>query len=156
RDARGADLAVDVGTRVGIAPIERHAVESGREAGRLLAFAEQVEAAVGALGAALAGEHAGRVFLLALEREDARGEGEAARQILLAQVAHARAPVRVRRERHLRDRRARERGPEVRDLVRALAHRVLLRLGAVALRQRGPALELGPQRGVELGQGALA
>ena len=93
RDAGGADLAVHVGARVGVAAVQRHRVERRRQAGGLVAGAEQLEAPVGAERVALAGEHPRRRLALALEREHARGEGEAARQALLAQEADELAVV---------------------------------------------------------------
>ena len=57
RYPRGTDLAVDVGTLVGVAAVQRHAVEGGREAHRRLPTREQVEALVGALGRTLASKH---------------------------------------------------------------------------------------------------
>ena len=56
-----------------------------------------MKAAVGALGAAFAGEHAGRILALPLEWEDARREGEIAGRILGKQPAQDIAPVPVAR-----------------------------------------------------------
>ena len=79
RHPRGADLAVDVGPGVGVEPVERHRVEGRGQPGGRLAGGQQVEPPVGPEGVALAGEHAGRLLAVALEREDPGGEGEAAR-----------------------------------------------------------------------------
>src|SRR5690606_33599028 len=53
---------------------------------------EVVEAAVGALGRAFAGEHADRVFAAAAVGVDAAGVGVAAGQVLLAQEGEQFAP----------------------------------------------------------------
>ena len=79
RHAGVADLAVDVGAPVGVVAVERDRVERGRQPLGRHAVGEQVEAPVGAERVALAGEHARRVLVLALEREHAGGEREAAR-----------------------------------------------------------------------------
>ena len=101
--ARVADLAVDVGPLVGVEPVEGHRVERGRQPGRRLALGEQVEAAVGAGGVALAGEHAGGVLVLALEGEDPGGEREPPGQVLVAQEAQQVAVVAEAGQRHLGD-----------------------------------------------------
>ena len=97
------------GRSVGVAAVERDRVERGRQPGGRLALGEQVEAAVGAERVALAGEHAGRVLALALEREHAGGEREVAGQVLRAQEAQQLAVVVVAGQRHPRDPRARQR-----------------------------------------------
>ena len=59
-DAGIADLAVDVRTLGRIFAVQRDRIERGRQARGLLAVRQVMEAAVGALGRALAGEHARR------------------------------------------------------------------------------------------------
>ena len=93
---RRADLAVDVGPLVGVAAVERDRVERGAQPGRGLALGQHLEPPVGARRVALAGEHPRRVLVLALEREDAGGEREEARQVLAAPEAHQLAVVLVR------------------------------------------------------------
>jgi hypothetical protein len=80
---------------VGVHAVERGAVEGRREAVRLLALGEELEALVGVLGQAEAREHARRLFADVvvlfddvLLRIGGEGVGEAARQALLAEVAH--------------------------------------------------------------------
>ena len=62
--------------------VERDRVERGRQPGRRLTLGEEVETAVGARRTAFAGEHAGRVLVLALEGEHAGSEGEPAGHVL--------------------------------------------------------------------------
>ena len=103
--ARIADLAVDVGPLVGVAAVERDAVERRREPLGGEAEADEVEAAVRPLGRALAGEHPRRVLARALEREDAGGEGEVAGEVFEEREAEPLAGVlgaRQRDARHLR------------------------------------------------------
>ena len=109
RHAGVADLAVDVGPLGRVAAVEGDRVERGRQSGGGLAFRQQVEAAVGARRAALAGEHAGRVLALALEREHPGGERERARQVLRAQPPELLAVVDEAGERQLGDCGARQR-----------------------------------------------
>src|SRR3546814_16299363 len=61
-DAGVADLAVDVRARRGVFAVQGDGVEGGGQARGRLADGQVVEAAVGALGRAFAGEHADRVF----------------------------------------------------------------------------------------------
>jgi hypothetical protein len=65
---------------------------------------QQLEALVGAEGIAFAGEHAGRVFALALEGEGAGGVGEAARHVVQHQPLEDLAVVLVLRQGDLADR----------------------------------------------------
>lgn len=91
-DAGVADLAEDVGALGRVFAVEGHAVEGGGQARGGLAGAEVVEAAVGALGRAFAGEHADGVFAGAAVGVDAAGVGVAAGQVLLAQEGEQFAP----------------------------------------------------------------
>ena len=142
RDAGGADLAVDVGARVGVAAVEGHRVERGREPGRVAVRGEHLEAAVGAERVALAGEHPGRVLAVALEREDAGGEGEVAGQVLAAPEAHQLAVVGEAGQRDAGDLVARQRlaGQLGVDLLVADLHHLLV--AGVGLHDRRPALDL--------------
>src|SRR5690606_35846962 len=87
-----ADLAVDVGARRRVFAVEGDAVEGGGQARGGLADAEVVEAAVGALGRALAREHADRVFAGAAVGVDAAGVRVAAGQVFLAEEDQQFAP----------------------------------------------------------------
>ena len=58
-DARVAHLAPNVGATSGVPSVQRYGIKSGGEADVVLALAQVVEATVGALGLAFAGEHAG-------------------------------------------------------------------------------------------------
>ena len=82
RHAGVADLAVDVGSLGRVEAVQGDRVEGGGEPGGRRVLGQEVEAAVGAEGVALAGEHAGRVLVVALEREHPGGEREAAGQVL--------------------------------------------------------------------------
>ena len=114
RDARVADLAVDVGSRIRILAVERDRVERRREPLGGQAARHVVEALVGALRAAFAGEHARRILAVALEREDAGGEREVPGRVLAKQPGQKIAPVLVPRQRDLGDAQVRERlGDEV-------------------------------------------
>src|SRR5690606_32246730 len=84
-DAGFADLPKVVGARGRVFAVEGDAVEGGGQARGGLADAEVVEAAVGALGRAFAGEHADRVFAAAAVGVDAAGVGVAAGQVFLAE-----------------------------------------------------------------------
>ncbi len=95
RDAALADLAVDVGPPVRVLAVEGHGVEGRGQALGGLAVGQVVEALVGAGGPALAGEHAGRVLLGALEGEHAGGVGELSGDVLQEEVAQDRRPVGV-------------------------------------------------------------
>src|SRR5690606_35074094 len=90
-----ADLAVDVRARRRILAVEGDAVEGGGQARGRLAEAEVMEAAVGALGRAFAGEHADGVFAAAAVGVDAAGVGVAAGEVLLAQEGEQLAPALV-------------------------------------------------------------
>jgi hypothetical protein len=109
RDSRVADLAVDVRTRVRVAAVERDRVEGGGQALGRHALGNLEEALVGAEGVALAGEHAGRVFVLALEGEHAGGVGEGAGHVLAHQELEQFALVLEARQRDLADLRAGQR-----------------------------------------------
>src|SRR5690606_1471873 len=88
-----ADLAVDVRARRRVLAVEGDRVERGGQARGRLPGGEVVEAAVGAFGRALAGEHADRVLAGAAVRVDAAGVGVAAGQVLLAQEGQQLAPA---------------------------------------------------------------
>src|SRR5690606_38488637 len=96
-DAGVADLAVDVRARRGVFAVEGNAVEGGGQARGGLAEAEVVEATVGALGRAFAGEHADGVFAAAAVGVDAAGVGVAAGQVFLAEEGEQFAPAAVLR-----------------------------------------------------------
>jgi hypothetical protein len=81
-DAGVADLAVDVRARRGIFAVQRDRVERGGQARGGAALAQVMEAAVGALGRAFAGEHAGGIFAAAAIRIHAAGVRVMARQVL--------------------------------------------------------------------------
>ena len=87
-----ADLAVDVRARRRVFAVQGDRIERGGQACGRLADRQVVEAAVGALGRALAGEHADRVLATAAIGIDAAGIGIAARQVLLAQEGEQLAP----------------------------------------------------------------
>jgi hypothetical protein len=108
-----------------------------------------VEAPVRALGRTLAGEHAGRVLLGALEREDASREREAAGQVLLAQEARQLRPVLAAGERDARELRAGERLDVVLGLDGLPAHAIALAVCAVARASFAPALERDAQRRIQ-------
>src|SRR3546814_11345117 len=76
-DAGVGDLAVDVRARRGVFAVQGDGVEGGGQARGRLADGQVVEAAVGALGRAFAGEHADRVFAGAAVGVDAAGVGVA-------------------------------------------------------------------------------
>ncbi len=147
-----ADLAVDVGTDMGIFAIERHAVEGRAEPYGRLALAHIVEALVGALGRALAGEHAGGILAHALVFEDARRVGEAARQVLQQLPAEQVAPPGVGGQGHLGHHGAAEGQRVVRraDLP-APDHIDILGLGVAAL-QLGPVVDEAAALAVQLAQ----
>ncbi len=92
RDPGLADLAPDVGAGVGVLAVEGDRVEGGGEAVDGLAVGEEVEALVGALGAALAREHPGRQLGGAFEGEDAGGVGEGAGDVFQEHVAEDAGP----------------------------------------------------------------
>jgi hypothetical protein len=142
RYARRAHLAVDVGARVGVAAVERHGVERRRQARRRVVGRQQLEAPVGAERVALAGEHAGRVLVVALEREDAGGEREPAGKVLAAQEAEQLAVAGVAGHGHPGDLVARQRlaGQRSADLAVADRHRLLV--AGVRLRHRRPVAQL--------------
>src|SRR5690606_13384415 len=94
-DAGVDDLAVDVRARRGVLAVQGDAVERGGQARGGLADREVMEAAVGALGRAFAGEHADRVLAGAAVGVHAAGVGVAARQVLLAQEHQQLAPALV-------------------------------------------------------------
>ena len=82
RHARVADLSIDIRPQVGIVSIERHRVESRRQALGVRVLGQELEALVGAERITLAREHPRGVFAPALEGEYARGEREVSRQVL--------------------------------------------------------------------------
>src|SRR5690606_11880045 len=91
-DAGVADLAVDVRARRGVFAVQGDGVEGGGQARGRLADRQVVEAAVGALGRAFAGEHADGVFAGAAVGVDAAGVGVAAGQVFLAEEGEQFAP----------------------------------------------------------------
>ena len=140
-DPRVADLAVDVRTRVGVLAVERHRVEGGGEALGRQPSRDVVEATVGALRAALAGEHARRVLVLALEGEDAGGERELPRRRLAQEPGQHVAPVLVPGQGDLGDAQVRQRLAHQVELDHLVAHLVLVLGGGVALAGRRPLVE---------------
>src|SRR6185437_5541591 len=72
-DAGVADLAVDVRARRRVFAVQGDRIERGGQARGGTALAEVMEAPVGALGRAFAGEHAGGVLAAAAVRVDAAG-----------------------------------------------------------------------------------
>jgi hypothetical protein len=138
-----ADLAVDVGPPVGVVPVEGHGVERGRQAGGGLALGQELEAAVRTEGVALAGEHPGRVLVVALEREHAGGEGERAGQVLAPEEPQQFAVVGQAGQGDARDAVAGERLAPERgvDLAVADLHHELV--GGVPLLRGGPGVEQG-------------
>src|SRR5690348_16519282 len=102
-DAGVADLAVDVRARRRVFAVQRDRVERGGQARGGAALAEVMEAAVGALGRALAGEHAGGVLAAAAVRVHAAGVGVVAGQVFLAEEHELVAPAVGLRRRHLGD-----------------------------------------------------
>ena len=133
-----ADLAVDVRAQIGVVAVERDRVEGGGQALGRHALTHQLEAAVGAERVAFAGEHAGRVFALALEGKGAGGVGEAARHVLQHQPLEQLAVVLVRGQGDLADGGAGERpgGQRGADLLVADLHHVLV--AGVGLLHVGP------------------
>src|SRR5690606_21583230 len=101
-DAGVADLAVDVRAFGRVLAVQGDAVERGGQARGRLAQAQVVEAAVGALGRALAGEHADRILAGAAVRVHATGVGIRAGQVLLLQEGQQFAPGAVGRRGDLR------------------------------------------------------
>src|SRR5690606_9513502 len=83
--------------------VQGDAVEGGGQARGRLAQAQVVEAAVGALGRALAREHADRVLAGAAVRVDAAGVRVVPRQVLLLQEGQQLAPALVGGRGDLRD-----------------------------------------------------
>lgn len=98
-----ADLAVDVRARRRILAVQRDAVEGGGQARGRLADAEVMEAAVGALGRAFAGEHADGIFAGAAVRIHAAGVRVAAGQVFFLQEHQQLAPALVGGRGDLRD-----------------------------------------------------
>ena len=128
RDARVADLAVDVGPRMGILAVQRDRVERGREAHGGLAGREVVEAAVRLLGRALAREHPDRVLARAAIRVDAGRVRVRARQVLGLEEAQLVAPAGEARRRDLGDAQPAQRVAVVVAGDRPAAHVVGVRL----------------------------
>ena len=126
--ARVAHLAVDVRAWIGVVAVQRDRIEGGGQALGRHAFAEQLEALVGAEGVAFAGEHAGRVFAFALEGEGAGGVGVAAGHVVEHQPLQDFAVVLVLRQGHLADHGAREGfgGQRGADFLVADLHHILI------------------------------
>ncbi len=144
RDTRGADLPVDVRSRVGVAAVEGHRVERRREAGGGLALGQQMEAPVRALRIAFAGEHPGRVLVVPFEGEDARGERKMTGQVLRSEPAEQVPFVAHPGQRHPGDPGARrgdppERVHRARSVVRARRF-----VGGARLAEAGELVEQGP------------
>src|SRR5690606_18731128 len=110
-----ADLAVDVRARRRVLAVEGDRIERGGQARGRLPGGQVVEAAVGALRRALAGEHADRVLAGAAVWIDAAGVGVAAGQVLLAQEGQQLAPGLVLRGGDLGDLLVAQRLPVVLD-----------------------------------------
>ncbi len=108
RDPRIADFAVNVGPLVRIEAVERHRIESGRQALRRRVLREHLEAGIGAEGIAFAREHAGRVLPFPLEGKDAAGVGEGSGDVLEQEPAQELAMVLVARQHDFGHARARE------------------------------------------------
>ena len=131
------------GRRVRVLAVERDRVERGRQPLRRQAARDVVEAPVGALRAAFAGEHARRILALALEREDAGGERELAGRRSRCSIQRSRSPQSsVLGQRDLRDLQVRERlGRRVGCSMTLVAHLVLVASARdSALDGRGPRL----------------
>jgi hypothetical protein len=148
-------LAVDVRALVRILAVQGGRVEGGRQARALAAARHVMEAPVGALGRALAREHAGRVLVLAAIGVDAAGVGVATGQVLGHQEEQQVAPVAVLRHGDLGHPLVGQRLAVVAAAYRAAAHRVGVLLGRGSLRALRPGLEQrqalgtdGIQRGV--------
>ena len=92
RDPRVADLAVDVGTLVGVLAVEGHRVEGCGQALGRHALGQVVETSVGLLGRTFPSEHPCRVLFGPLEWENARRIGEFAGYVLLKQPLQPVAP----------------------------------------------------------------
>ncbi len=101
-----------------------------------------MEAAVGALGRAFAGEHAGRILAGAPVRIDAAGVRVVAGQVLAAEESEQIAPVPGPGRRHLRNLLVAERFAVVLDADDLVAHLVLGDLVGDRLVQRGPVAQL--------------
>src|SRR3546814_19344930 len=97
-DAGVGDLAVDVRARRGVFAVPGDGVEGGGQARGRLADGQVMEAAVGALGRAFAGEHADRVFAGAAAGIADAVVGVAAGQVFLVRVGEQLAHRRVRLE----------------------------------------------------------
>ena len=122
-----------------------------------------MEAAVGALGAAFPRKHAGRILTRALEREDARCEGEEAGEVFQESIPQALAGILGTREGNLRNLEAGKRFGMQRDGKVASSDRVGEFVGAVLPGQLIPSLQDGfrsvveslPPAGRHLGQAIL-
>ncbi|MCW0416172.1 hypothetical protein NB689_001926 [Xanthomonas sacchari] len=123
-DSGVADLAVDVRARRRVLAVQGDAVEGRGQACGRLADAQVVEAPVGALGRALAGEHADRILAGAPVRIHAAGVRIAAGQVLLAEEGQQFAPALVARRGDLRNGLVAQRLPVVLHPDRLAAHRV--------------------------------
>src|SRR6185312_7292231 len=106
------------------------------------ALAEVMEAAVGALGRAFAGEHAGGILTAAAVRIHAAGVWVMARQVLAAEEADQLAPVLRLRRRHFRDLLVAERVAVVLDADDLVAHLVFVDVGSDRLVQSRPLAQL--------------
>src|SRR5690606_6383001 len=90
-----ADLAVDVRADGRVFAVQRHRIEGGGQARGGLADRQVMEAPVGALGRALAREHADRILTAAAVRIHATGVGIVPRQVFLAEEGQQLAPALV-------------------------------------------------------------
>src|SRR4051794_26664455 len=109
-----------------------------------------MKATIGAFWSAFAGEHARRVFCVLLEREDARGERERARQVGRTQKSQLLRPSLCAWQRDARDGGAGQRREVIVDGLRLPAHAMRLRGRVVARDALGPLDEGLARRVVEL------
>ena len=114
-----------------------------------MAARQQVKAPVGALGRALAREHADRILGLAAVRIDAAGIGIGARQVLGAEEVQQFAPVLEFRHRELRHAAVAHGLGVVLAAERLPAHLELIVVGARRGRARRPGLQQGQALGAD-------
>src|SRR5690606_31179393 len=119
----------DVRAWRGVFAVQGDRVERGGQARGGTALAEVMEAAVGALGRALAGEHAGGIFAAAAVRIHAAGVRVVAGQVFLAEEGDELAPVLRLRRGDLRDFLVAQRFAVVVDLDDLVAHLVFVDVG---------------------------
>ena len=102
RHTRFAHLPEDVEPRHGVPAVEGRGIERRRESVEGLALGEEMESAIGALGASLPGEHPHWQLIGSLEREDPSSEGEGSGAVLGPDPRVQVAPIGGVRERHPR------------------------------------------------------